>query len=139
MLVTRDIRAYCEADWSQVEDDFIEDEFYAVNAGKQTNPGSWSFAFSTLSHYRDEWIKQAKIGTNTEYAEPLEAAVHAATTLEQIEIANGRAIARKQFNGTIKRADGQIDELLWQTLYYLKKTDSGWKICGFTGYLPYTD
>nr|WP_087024541.1 hypothetical protein [Thaumasiovibrio subtropicus] len=138
MLVTRDIRAYCEADWSQVADDFIEEEFFAVDAQKDQDPGNWQFAFSTLTHYRDEWVRQAKIGLDTQYAEPLEAAVHRLTTLEKIDIADGRAIARKQFNGTIKKADGSEDKLLWQTLYYLKKTPTGWKICGFTGYLPYT-
>ncbi|MGF1687860.1 hypothetical protein L4C36_14405 [Photobacterium japonica] len=138
MLVTRDIKAYCDADWRQVENDFIEDEFFAVNAGKQADPGAWDLAFSSIAHYRDEWVKQAKLAADTEYAEPLEAAVHAATTLESIIIENGRAIARKQFNGEIKRADGQNDTLLWQTLYYLKHTPQGWKICGFTGYLPYT-
>lgn len=139
MLVTRDIKAYCDADWQQVENDFIADEFFAVNAGKHPDPAQWNLAFSTLAHYRDEWVKQARIAADTEYAEPLEAAVHAATKLESIEIENGRAIARKQFNGEIKRADGHVDTLLWQTLYYLKHTSDGWKICGFTGYLPYTD
>nr|WP_086938074.1 hypothetical protein [Thaumasiovibrio occultus] len=138
MLVTRDINAYCNADWSMVEDDFIESEFYAVDAGKYSDPGNWKFAFSTLAHYRDVWVSQARIAQDIEYAEPLEAAVHRITTLEKIEIADGRAIARKQFNGTIKQADGNDDVLLWQTLYYLKKTPAGWKICGFTGYLPYT-
>ena len=139
MLVSRDIKAYCDADWSLVADDFIEEEFYAVNGNKNPDPGTWNLAFSTLSHYRDEWLKQAELAQRTEYAEPLEAAVHAATTLNHISIENGRAIARKQFKGAIKRADGQSDELLWQTLYYLKSTDTGWKICGFTGYLPYTE
>lgn len=139
MLVTRDIKAYCEADWSQVEDDFMESEFFAVNADKNPDPGQWSLTFSSLNHYRDAWLKQAKIAENTKYAEPLDTAIHNATTLEKIQIDNGRAIARKQFNGEIKRSDGPSDVLHWQSLYYLKKTVKGWRICGFTGYLPYTD
>ncbi|MDO6706738.1 hypothetical protein [Photobacterium sp. 1_MG-2023] len=138
MLVTRDIQAYCDADWTQVAEDFIEQEFYAVNANNSQDPAQWTFAFSTLADYREEWLKQALAAQNTAYSEPLKTAVHRATTLNEITIENGRAIARKQFCGTIQRADGQADELLWQSIYYLKHTTSGWKICGFTGYLPYT-
>ncbi|GAB6263976.1 hypothetical protein [Photobacterium sp. R1] len=139
MLVTRDIKAYCDADWLQVADDFVADEFYAINANREHNPAKWTFAFSTLAEYQQEWLRQAKVAQGTMYNEPLEDAVHAATTLNEIQIENGRAIARKQFNGKIQRADGETDELLWQTLYYLKQTDAGWKICGFTGYLPHTN
>lgn len=138
MLVQRDIQAYCQANWQLVEKDFLANEFFAVNAGNQADPGKWNLAFSSLEQYRDEWLRQAKLASDTEYAEPLEDAVHAATRLDEIEIADGRAIARKQFNGEIKKTNGEVDILLWQTLYYLKKTEDGWKICGFTGYLPYT-
>ncbi|MEL6113964.1 hypothetical protein P0Y67_02005 [Photobacterium sp. SP02] len=138
MLVTRDIKAYCEADWSQVAEDFVEDEFYAINANKSENPAAWTFAFSSLADYQEEWLRQAKVAQETAYSEPLELAVHAATSLNEITIENGRAIARKQFCGSIQRADGGVDELLWQSLYYLKHTGAGWKICGFTGYLPYS-
>ncbi|CZF82028.1 hypothetical protein [Grimontia marina] len=138
MLVAKDIRAYTQADWSMVENDFLEDEFFAVNAGFDNDPGKWNLAFSRFENYRDSWLEAARASLNTEYAEPLEDAVHKLTTLEQIEVKEGKAIARKQFNGTIQVVGKEPEVLNWQTLYYLKKTPAGWKIVGFTGYLPYT-
>lgn len=138
MLVAKDIRAYTQADWSLVEDDFLEEEFFAVNAGFDSDPGNWNLAFSRFEHYRDSWLEAARASLDTEYAEPLEEAIHTLTTLEQIEIKDGKAIARKQFNGTIQVVGKEPEILNWQTLYYLKQSSSGWKIVGFTGYLPYT-
>ncbi|MDD1782803.1 hypothetical protein LRP49_16645 [Enterovibrio sp. ZSDZ35] len=138
MLVAKDILAYTKADWSMVENDFLEDEFFAVNAGFDSDPGNWNLAFSLFENYRDSWLEAARASVETEYAEPLESAVHKLTTLEQIEIKDGKAIARKQFNGTIQVVGKEPEVLNWQTLYYLKKTHDGWKIVGFTGYLPYT-
>ncbi|KXF82010.1 hypothetical protein [Enterovibrio coralii] len=138
MLVAKDILAYTKADWSMVENDFLEDEFFAVNAGFDNDPGKWNLAFSRFENYRDSWLEAAKASVETEYAEPLEEAVHKLTTLKQIEIKDGKAIARKQFDGTIQVVGKEPEVLKWQTLYYLKKTEAGWKIVGFTGYLPYT-
>lgn len=139
MLVEKDILAYTRADWSMVENDFLKEEFFAVNADFDSNPANWNLAFSTFNEYRDSWLQAAKASQKTEYSEPLLDAIHKLTTLENIELKNGKAIARKQFNGTISRADGEHETLLWQTLYYLKQTQNGWKIVGFTGYLPYSD
>ncbi|GAD29511.1 hypothetical protein [Photobacterium leiognathi] len=138
MLVSRDINAYCHADWSKVENDFEASEFFAINANKNPDPSRWTLSFPSLELYRDEWLRQALHSQQTEYAECLEEAIHRATTLNEITIDGDRALARKQFNGAIKRRDNENEVLLWQTLYYLKRTIEGWKICGFTGYLPYT-
>ncbi|WP_394213011.1 hypothetical protein [Enterovibrio calviensis] len=138
MLVAKDIQAYTQADWSMVENDFLEHEFFAVNAGFDQDPGKWNLAFSRFGDYRDSWLEAARASLDTEYAEPLEDAIHKLTTLEQIEVKDGKAIARKQFDGTIQVVGKEPEVLKWQTLYYLKQTESGWKIVGFTGYLPYT-
>ena len=46
------------------------------------------------------------------------------------------ALARKKFDGSILRADGGRDRMLWQTLYHCRRQEGRWKISGFTGYLP---
>ncbi|WP_407333005.1 hypothetical protein [Enterovibrio sp. 27052020O] len=138
MLVAKDILAYTQADWSMVENDFLQHEFFAVNAGFDQDPGNWNLAFSRFEDYRDSWLEAARASLDTEYAEPLQDAIHTLTTLEQIEVKDGKAIARKQFDGTIQVVGQEPEVLKWQTLYYLKQTESGWKIVGFTGYLPYT-
>jgi hypothetical protein len=138
MLVNRNINAYCQADWSIVENDFIQSEFFAINANKAPDPCQWSLSFSSLNLYRDEWLKEASSAQQTQYAECLEDAIHRAITLNEITIDGNRALARKKFNGAIKRHNNENEVLLWQTLYYLKRTLAGWKICGFTCHLPYT-
>ena len=71
------------------------------------------------------------------YAEDVEAGIHRATSLTEIEITGERAVAHKKFNGEIKLSDGGVDRLNWQTLYFLRKVAGQWKLTGFVGYLPY--
>ena len=137
MLVPRDIKAYVNADWSMVEDDFVADDFMGINGNRLDNPDGWTISFPTLDLYRDEWLRQAREGQQTEYAEDVEAGIHRATSLTEIEITGERAVAHKKFNGEIKLSNGGADRLNWQTLYFLRKIDGAWKLTGFVGYLPY--
>ncbi|SMC46773.1 hypothetical protein [Rhizobium sp. RU36D] len=136
MLVPRDIDAFLAADWSMVEDDFIEDGFLGISGNKQPNPDRWSLAFPTLKSYRDEWLRQAHDFAKGSYGEDPRTAIFRTTTLEVIEIEGETALVRKKFDGGIKQADGSVDPMHWQTLYYCRLHQGRWKICGFTGYLP---
>lgn len=137
MLVARDIKAYVNADWSMVADDFIADDFMGIHGNKQANPDGWTISFPTLADYRDEWLRQAHDGQSVEYAEDVEAGIHRATSLTAIEINGERAVAHKKFDGEIKLADGGVDRLNWQTIYFCRKVGAQWKLTGFIGYLPY--
>ncbi len=136
MLVARDIAAFVVGDWSLVAGDFLAAGFQGIDARREANPDRWRLAFPTLEAYRDEWLRQARDFAATEFAEEGGAAIHRATTLADIEIAGDRAVARKKFDGTIRRADGGAEVLNWQTLYFCRRTGKGWKITGFVGYLP---
>ena len=61
-------------------------------------------------------------------AEDVEAGIHRATSLTEIEISGERAVAHKKFNGEIRKADGGVDRLNWQTLYFCRKVDGQWKL-----------
>ncbi|MBJ7577663.1 hypothetical protein JHC09_07160 [Devosia sp. MC532] len=137
MLVPRDIEAYVKADWSMVEDDFVTTDFFGVNGNGKDNPDGWTISYPTLELYRDEWLRQAREGQSVVYAEDQEAGIHRATSLTEIEISGERAIAHKKFDGEIKRADGGVDRLNWQTVYFCRKVEGQWKLTGFVGYLPY--
>lgn len=137
MLVPRDIKAYVNADWSMVEADFAADDFMGINGNRVDNPDGWTISFPTLDLYRDEWLRQAREGQQTDYAEDVEAGIHRATSLTEIEITGERAFAHKKFDGEIKLANGGVDRLNWQTLYFLRKIGGEWKLTGFVGYLPY--
>ncbi|WP_431324546.1 hypothetical protein [Rhizobium sp. YTU87027] len=136
MLVPRDIDAFLAADWSLVEDDFVEEGFIGIDGRKQPSPDKWRLAFPSLSAYRDEWLRQAKDFKTQSFSEDTRTAIFTTTTLEDIEIAGDMALVRKKFDGGLAKADGTRDVMQWQTLYYCRLHDGRWKICGFTGYLP---
>lgn len=136
MLVQRDIDAFVAADWSAVDGDFVVEGFFGVDGGKKSNPDHWSMRFPSLKEYKEEWLRQAEEFQTVEFGEDARAAIFRLTKLEHIEITGDRAIAHKKFDGSIKKADGSLDTLLWQTLYFCQKTAEGWKITGFCGYLP---
>ncbi|WP_131195662.1 hypothetical protein [Lichenihabitans psoromatis] len=137
MLVHRDIDAFLAADWSMTEPDFLAAGFFGLNAGKSANPDSWRLGFPDLATYRDEWLRQAAETATTRYAEPLRAALFRATNLHFIEVSGERAVAHKKFDGTVAKADGGVDTLNWQTLYFCTMQTGEWKIASFVGYMPF--
>ncbi len=137
MLVERDIQAFIGQDWSMVEGDFIADGFMGIDGCGLSNPDGWRLTYSTLEAYRDEWLRQARMTAETEFAEDLEPALIRATTLRDIEIAGDVALIHKKFDGSVAKKDGGSVVLNWQTLYYCRKVGGEWKITGFTGYLPH--
>ena len=137
MLVERDIAAFVAADWGMVADDFVRDGFFGVHAHKSASPDDWKMGFPTLADYRDEWLRQAQASAALQYAEPLAAGIHRATDLSRIEVNGPTAIAHKKFDGTIRLADGSVDTLNWQTMYFCRIEGGKWKIAGFVGYMAY--
>ncbi|HEY5819568.1 MAG TPA: hypothetical protein VIU14_14445 [Mesorhizobium sp.] len=137
MLVERDIAAFVAADWGMVADDFVETGFLGIHAHKSPNPDDWTADFPTLTEYRDEWLRQAAESADTAFAEPLGEAIHRATNLTRIDIVGDTAVAHKKFDGQVKLADGSLDTLNWQTLYYCRRVGARWKIAGFTGYMAH--
>lgn len=137
MLVARDTRAFVAQDWEQVAGDFIEEGFMGISARFRSNPDSWQLAYPELSAYRDDWLKQGQDFAGVKWDEDPERAMYEATTLRDIEIVGDSALLHKKFDGSIRRQDGGVDTLNWQTLYRCRKVDGTWKIAGFVGYLPH--
>jgi hypothetical protein len=136
MLVERDIDAFLAADWSKVAGDFVEEGFIGIDAKREISPDKWRLAFPCLTAYREEWLRQAEDFAQQSFAEDTRNAIFTTTTLEDIEIEGDMALVRKKFDGSLKKSDGSVDILKWQTLYYCRLHQGHWKICGFTGYLP---
>lgn len=141
MLVPRDIDAFLAADWGPIADDFVEANFTGLNARFLPSPDDWRLSFPTLAAYRDEWLRQAQDARAAReaghYAEEARAAIFRATRLEEIEVDGEAALARKRFDGGIRRADGGFDRMNWQTLYICRLAGGRWRIAGFVGYLPH--
>jgi len=137
MLVDRDICAFLAADWDMVAGDFIEEGFMGIDGRFLPNPDSWRLTFPSLAPYREEWLQQARDFVATEWAEDPEQALFEATTLRDIEIRGDSALLHKKFDGHIRKKNGEIIRLNWQTLYRCRRVGERWKIAGFTGYLPH--
>lgn len=136
MLVRRDIEAFLSVDWAATAGDFHAPGFFGLSGMKSANPDEWRMAFPRLEDYRDRWLSQADLSARTPYDEPRREALYRATSLVDIEISGERAVAHKKFDGTIRKMDGTVDVLSWQTLYLCARMDGTWKITGFVGYLP---
>lgn len=137
MLVARDIAAYVAADWAMVEDDFIADGFFGVDAGKIANVDRWGPRFASLAAYCDEWLRQARATHALAVNETVASDLHALTDLSQIDVDGDFALAHKKFDGTVRLKSGASDTLKWQTLYFCRRLEGRWKIAGFCGYMPY--
>ena len=138
MLVERDIAAYARADWTMVEADFVsEADFVTIDAGKKSNPDSWRIG-RDLPGYRDSWLagSAALVEAVAGHTEGLEATLHDATTLRDIDVHDGVAIAHKKFDGVLQRGELGPVRMDWQTLYLCRRDRDRWRIRGFVGYLP---
>ncbi len=137
MLVDRDTKAFIAADWDMVADDFIEENFMGIDAGKHQSPDAWTMGFPDLETYKNQWLHQAREFSSTEWAEDLEEAFFRVTNLRDIEIVGDSALVHKKFFGSITKASGEKVHTDWQTLYRCRKVMSTWKIAGFVGYMPH--
>ncbi|WP_435168915.1 hypothetical protein [Falsirhodobacter sp. 1013] len=137
MLVPRDIDAFVAADWDAVAGDFIDANFTGLSGHFQPDPQGVTLAFPDLATYRTEWLRQAEEFGRQAFAGDPRADIFAATRLEEIEITADAALVRKKFDGHLRRADGGVDRMNWQTLYWCRKDGGRWKIAGFVGYLPH--
>ena len=135
MLVNRDIKAFIAQDWEMVADDFVEDGFMGIDAGKHLNIDKWELKYPDLRSYKNEWLKQAAEFAQLDLVEDSEDALHRVTVLQDIEIKGDFALLHKKFFGPICKKDGEEISTDWQTLYRCRKVDNVWKIVGFTGYM----
>lgn len=134
MLVARETRAFVAGDWELIADDFMPDAFLAVDGRMRSNPDSWRLGLGTLEEYRLSWLEQS--AAMRDLVANLEHGLYEAVTLRDIELEGDRALAHKKFDGQIRRYDGGVVSLHWQTLYTCRKITGQWRIAGFIGYLP---
>jgi len=135
-VVRVDIDAFLAQDWSMCADDFVEEHFIGIDAGKSPNPDSWSLTYESLEAYKIDWLRQAADFAKERYLEDKREALFHATTLRDIDIRGESALLHKKFDGSITRIDGTVEPILWQTIYKMKKIAGVWKITGFVGYMP---
>ncbi len=136
MLVQRDIEAFIENDWEKVASDFVEEGFTGIDARFSSNPDSWKLAFPDLKSYKHFWLEQSANFKKTDWEDNPKFKLNEATTLRDIDISGECALVHKKFDGSIRKKNGEVNVLNWQTLYRCRKINGQWKITGFTGFLP---
>lgn len=137
ILVRRDLEAFLDVDWSQIEPDFCIDEFWSIDGSFVGHPDHWRLGFPNLECYRESWLSQAKEFEQVQFVEPTKRDfLFHSVVLRDIEIQENRAIAHKKFHGEKPKVGEGNVVFNWQTLYFLKKVDGKWKVSGFLGYLP---
>ena len=140
ILMLRDFEAFVAADWSMVEGDFWREGFCGIDARRSFNPDRWQIAFPNLDAYRDEWLRQASEFSSVQLlATTALEFLFDSCRLQDIEIAQGRAVARKKFSGKTTTVNGEEIVLRFQTLYQLVRRGDQWAISGFVGFLPYPE
>jgi reactive intermediate/imine deaminase len=137
MLIRRDSEAFVAQDWAAIEDDFIADGFFGVDAGKVRDASRWTVRFARLEDYRREWLRQA--AETAESAEPKEllAALSRAAVLERIDFNGDCATVHKVFDGALPLRGGGMATLKWRSIYVCRRDRDRWRIASFVGYLPH--
>jgi hypothetical protein len=134
ILVRRDSDFFLSGNWSLVEGDYLDEGFLGIDAGGNSDASRWTIGFPTLAAYRqaalDSRLNQA------DFAEDLRTAWFRCQSLQKIDIGGDIGLARKTIKGSIRRTTGPALELSWRSLFFMRRVQAGWKICGFVGYLP---
>jgi len=137
MLVARDIDAFIRRDWGIVRDDFLEQGFFGIDAGKRHSPDTWRLGFPDLESYAREWLVQANDFGSRSFRTDPRAGLHAVTRLRDIEVRGDTALLHKKFDGWLEETNGERMRFLWQTLYVCRRAGGRWRIASFVGYLPH--
>lgn len=134
MLVRRDSDFFLSGDFSLVAADYVETGFLGIDAALSLDPANWRPAYSNVATYRDAAI--AARWNPDEFAEPLRPAWFRCQSIDRIDSHGNAALAHKRIEGQIRRRSGDPMTLAWRSVFHLRREAEGWKIAGFTGYLP---
>jgi len=136
MLVSRDIQAFTQSDWHRVENDFLTEEFWAINANWSKDPSQWLYEYPSLNEYKATWLKQSFESLSKYGPLALQNGLLNLSSFSQINIKENNASILKRFDGYLIQETGEKELLKWQTLYVCKKVKDKWYIKSFIGYLP---
>jgi hypothetical protein len=140
ILMQRDFEAFVAVDWAMIESDFWQEGFCGIDARRSFDPDQWRITFPNLEAYRDEWLRQACEFSSVQLlATTMLEFFFDSCRLHDIEIEQGRAVARKKFNGKAMTVNGEEIILRFQTFYQMVRRGNRWAISGFVGYLPYSE
>lgn len=136
VLINNDFNAFCNSDWSILENDFISEGFFGIQANKSSNKLDWELQYDTLESYKLDWINQSREFNKFEFLEDPLSTLFNTTKLSKIEIKDSTAMVNKEFNGRFLIKNNKTIELNWISIFLMRKINDQWKIASFVGYMP---
>ena len=136
VLINNDFNAFCNNDWSIIENDFISEGFFGIQANNSSNKLDWGLQYDTLESYKLDWINQSREFNKFEFLEDPLSTLFNTTNLSKIEIKESTAMVNKEFNGRFLIKNNKTIELNWISIFLMRKINDQWKIANFVGYMP---
>jgi hypothetical protein len=135
VLIYNDFHAFCKGDWSLIEDDFIEEGFYGIQANKSTNKLDWQLQYDSLEAYKEDWIRQSEDFRKLDIIDNPLKILFETTKLSKIEIKGNSALINKEFNGQFSLRNSDPIILDWVSIFLMNKKENLWRIGSFVGYM----
>jgi hypothetical protein len=135
VLMYNDFYAFYKGDWSLIEDDFIEESFYGIQANKSSNKLDWNLQYDCLDAYKKDWIKQSEGFRKLDFINDPLKILFETTKLSKIEIKGNSALINKEFNGEFSVRNAEPIILDWMSIFFMKKKENRWRIGSFVGYM----
>jgi hypothetical protein len=135
-VVIRDVHAFVAGHFASVEDDFIAEGFFGLDAGGSGNPEDWRLRYPTLASYRERWLAQSALFRARLHDGDPAQAIFAVLTVPLLELDGDSGVLLKRFDGVIRPLDGEPIEMRRKSLFLLRQRGARWRVAGFVGYLP---
>jgi hypothetical protein len=135
-LIFRDFLAFSASDWSIIQEDFVETNFYGISARNTLDKNKWCIGYPNLESYKEDWLKSSIILNGKKIEDDLFKVLMESSKLTKIQISDNVALVTKVFNGrcAVKNESDIIFD--WTSFFTMRKLKSSWKIESFIGYIP---
>jgi hypothetical protein len=135
VLVRNDFEAFIKTDDSVFDSDYLTENFFGLDLGKQQDTSSWKMKFSTLEAYRKYWLQDSRQFQKFRFLENPKVKLYESCKLDKIDIKGAVAMVVKKFDGEILLDDSTSLEMKWKSIFLMRKQKGRWLIAGFCGYM----
>ncbi|BBM89703.1 hypothetical protein COTS27_01410 [Spirochaetota bacterium] len=139
-LLVRDwIEAMLAEDFSKIEQHFVKENFWTLDAAGNMHLDSWRINYTDFLTYKKNWTTNIQGFIAMIDSAKARLSLYKASMLRDIEIKGDLATVHMKFNGNIPTKNGPPMHIEWRTLYWLRKLHNEWKIASFVENLPFIE
>lgn len=135
-LIHRDYLAFAKADWSIIQNDFLESSFYGMSAAHHSDKSKWTLSYPDLNSYRRDWLRDANDMKSKNIDGDLYEILLSIGKLTKIEIHEDLAVVTKRFDGACPIIDEEAVVMQWTSFFSMRKIYGQWRTESFIGYIP---